>query len=142
VRRILNLASSEWRDEKGLTWREHAPKITLLRVRDSRPAYPLSREEQDMLFIARTSSPMHRRYGKAKPGEVQEIPVTPPIEKMHTTAWKNARSNAADIWEREQGQPAPDGFRRARSTWLRRKTADKLVFYWRARRDSNPRPPA
>jgi integrase len=50
VRRILNLAASEWRDEKGLTWLEHAPKITLLRVRDSRPAYPLSREEQDLLF--------------------------------------------------------------------------------------------
>jgi hypothetical protein len=29
ARRILNLAASEWRNEKGLTWLEHAPKITL-----------------------------------------------------------------------------------------------------------------
>lgn len=50
VRRILNLAASEWRDEKGLTWLEHAPKITLPKVRDGRPAYPLSREEQEMFF--------------------------------------------------------------------------------------------
>ncbi len=51
VRRIVNLAASEWRDgEQGMTWLEHAPKIKLLPVRDGRAPYPLSREEQSMLF--------------------------------------------------------------------------------------------
>ena len=50
IRHILNLAESEWRDEQGLTWLEHAPKIKLIPVRDGRAPYPLSREEQALLF--------------------------------------------------------------------------------------------
>jgi integrase len=50
VRRILNLASSEWVDEQGMTWLETAPKIRLLPVTDARPPYPLSAEEQALLF--------------------------------------------------------------------------------------------
>jgi integrase len=50
VRRIVNLAASEWRDVQGMTWLEHAAKIKLLPVKDARPAYPLSREEQAALF--------------------------------------------------------------------------------------------
>ena len=50
VRHILNLAASEWRDDEGLTWLEYAPKIKLLKVTDGRPPYPLSREEQAVLF--------------------------------------------------------------------------------------------
>lgn len=50
VRHILNLAASEWRDDQGLTWLEYAPKIKLLKVTDGRPPYPLSREEQTLLF--------------------------------------------------------------------------------------------
>ncbi len=50
VRRILNLASSEWIDERGLTWLEAAPKIKLLPITDARPPYPLSAEEQALLF--------------------------------------------------------------------------------------------
>lgn len=50
VRRILNLAASEWRDEQGLTWLEYPPKIKLLRVTDGRPPYPMSREEQAIFF--------------------------------------------------------------------------------------------
>src|SRR6266446_1445955 len=50
IRHILNLAASEWRDEQGLTWLEHAPKIKLIPVRDGRAPYPLSREEQALLF--------------------------------------------------------------------------------------------
>ena len=45
-----NLAASEWRDEQGLTWLEYAPKIKLLKVTDGRPPYPLSRQEQAVLF--------------------------------------------------------------------------------------------
>jgi integrase len=50
VRRIVNLASSEWRDVQGMTWLEHAAKIKLLPVKDARSAYPLSRDEQAALF--------------------------------------------------------------------------------------------
>ncbi len=50
VRRILNLAASEWIDENGLTWLATAPKIKLLPELDSRKPYPLSFEEQTKLF--------------------------------------------------------------------------------------------
>lgn len=50
VRRVLNLASSEWMDEQGMTWLETAPKIKLFPVKDARPPYPLTREEQALLF--------------------------------------------------------------------------------------------
>jgi hypothetical protein len=36
VRRILNLAASEWMDEQGLTWLQAAPKIKLLANPDKR----------------------------------------------------------------------------------------------------------
>ena len=50
VRRICNLAASEWMDEYGLTWMLNAPKIKLLPEHDLRPPYPLSWEEQNRLF--------------------------------------------------------------------------------------------
>ncbi|KTD46375.1 tyrosine-type recombinase/integrase [Legionella quateirensis] len=50
VRRILNLASSEWMDEFGLTWLNSAPKIKLLPEPDLRKPYPLSWDEQNKLF--------------------------------------------------------------------------------------------
>jgi integrase len=50
VRRILNLAASEWMDEHGLTWLANAPKIKLLPEHDLRKPYPLSWEEQNRLF--------------------------------------------------------------------------------------------
>ena len=50
VGRILNLASTEWLDEYGLSWLAHAPKIKLLPEPDLRKPYPLSWEEQDRLF--------------------------------------------------------------------------------------------
>ena len=50
VRRILNLASSEWIDRQGKTWLKQAPKIKLFPLRDARPPYPLTREEQALLF--------------------------------------------------------------------------------------------
>ncbi len=52
VRRILNLAATEWMDEHGLTWLEHAPKIKLLAEPDLRKPYPLNWEEQEKLFQA------------------------------------------------------------------------------------------
>ena len=50
VRRILNLATSEWVDEDGLTWLAAAPKIKLLPDRNKRLPYPLSWVEQESLF--------------------------------------------------------------------------------------------
>ena len=50
VRRILNLAASEWMDEFGLTWLISAPKIKLLPEPDLRKPYPLSWDEQHKLF--------------------------------------------------------------------------------------------
>lgn len=50
VRRILNLAASEWIDEKGMTWLDAAPKIKLFPVKDARLPYPLTQEEQGFLF--------------------------------------------------------------------------------------------
>lgn len=53
VRRILNLAASEWIDEFGLSWLATAPKIKLVPDTNKRQPYPLSWEEQDRLFSKR-----------------------------------------------------------------------------------------
>jgi len=50
VRRICNLAATEWIDEYGLTWLANAPKIKLLLEHDLRKPYPLSWDEQHRLF--------------------------------------------------------------------------------------------
>ncbi len=50
VRRILNLATTEWVDEYGMTWLQAAPKIKLLPDTNKRPPYPLSWAEQEKLF--------------------------------------------------------------------------------------------
>lgn len=50
VRRILRLAEYEWVDEHGLSWLERAPRIKLLRDTNKRKPYPLSWDEQQMLF--------------------------------------------------------------------------------------------
>ena len=52
VRRILNLAASEWADEHGMTWLLAAPKIKLLPDVDRRLPHPLTWEEQERLFRA------------------------------------------------------------------------------------------
>jgi integrase len=50
IRRIVNLAASEWVDDHGLTWLSAAPKIKLLPDLHKRPPYPLSWEDQERLF--------------------------------------------------------------------------------------------
>jgi len=37
-----------------------------------------------------------------------------PIAKMNNTAWRNARTRAAGVWELAHGASAPEGFRRVR----------------------------
>ncbi len=58
VRRVLNLAASEWIDDNGLSWLLTAPKIKLLSLEDARAPYPLSWEEQERLF---EKLPLHLR---------------------------------------------------------------------------------
>ena len=58
VRRILNLAATEWVDEYRLTWLLTAPKIKLLPEPDARKPYPLSWPEQVELFAV---LPLHLR---------------------------------------------------------------------------------
>ncbi len=50
VRRIMNLAASEWMDGHGLTWIQTAPRFRLLPDLNKRQPYPLSWEEQAKLF--------------------------------------------------------------------------------------------
>ncbi len=50
VRRVLSLAARKWRDEQGLTWLETMPLIELLPDHGRRRPYPLSWEEQRLLF--------------------------------------------------------------------------------------------
>lgn len=188
VRRIMNLAATEWRDEQGLTWLEHAPKIKLLPVRDKRKPYPLSREEQAALFqelpdylsrmalfkvntgtreqelcglkwsdevqvpelktsvfiiggdkvkneedrlivlnrvarsVVKSVRGQHPEYvfsrfpkpKKAQPGCDPESVKPVPVKGMNESAWKKARIRAADRWEKENRQPAPEGFRKVR----------------------------
>lgn len=52
ARHILNLAASEWLDERNLTWLQSPPKIKLLKVTDARQPYLLSWDEQARLFAA------------------------------------------------------------------------------------------
>ena len=56
VRRILNLAASEWMDNNGLTWLNSPPKIKLLPINDARKPYPLDWNEQKRLF---SELPLH-----------------------------------------------------------------------------------
>lgn len=50
VRHVLNLAARRWRDERGMTWLETAPLITMCSLDDQRAPWPLTWDEQDRLF--------------------------------------------------------------------------------------------
>ncbi len=50
VRRIVNLAATEWMDEHGLTWLMAAPKVKMLPDNDRRLPYPLTWDEEERLF--------------------------------------------------------------------------------------------
>ncbi|MDB5927474.1 MAG: integrase family protein [Betaproteobacteria bacterium] len=60
VRRILNLAARSWRHENGMTWLETSPLIAIdakqARKKARRP-YPLSWEEEDLLFAELAEDP-------------------------------------------------------------------------------------
>ena len=50
VRRVLSLSARKWRDERGITWLETVPMIEMLPNENPRRPYPLSWEEQRLLF--------------------------------------------------------------------------------------------
>jgi integrase len=50
VKRILNLASRYWRDDRDLPWMTAAPMLPRLRQLHQRQSYPLSAAEQRLLF--------------------------------------------------------------------------------------------
>jgi integrase len=50
VRRVVNLAATEWLDEQGLTWLSAPCKIRLLPNLHRRQPYPLKWDEQERLF--------------------------------------------------------------------------------------------
>ena len=50
VRRILNLCARKWRHPNGMSWLETAPLIEMERNLQARKPYPLSWEEQALLF--------------------------------------------------------------------------------------------
>lgn len=52
VRRILNLAARDWRDDNGMTWLAQAPLITMLPLDDQRPPRPIMWAEQRKLLPA------------------------------------------------------------------------------------------
>jgi integrase len=160
-----------------MTWLEHAPKIKLFPVVDARAPYPLSSDEQALLFqelpehLARmalfkvntgcreqevcglkweyevkvpelSTSVFIIPAAKVKNGEerlvvlnrvassvvesvrdmhpeyvfVRKFEKTEearPVTKMNNTAWKAARERAADKWQEQAGEAAPEGFPRA-----------------------------
>ncbi|NRF72045.1 tyrosine-type recombinase/integrase [Aquincola sp. S2] len=52
VRRVLNLCATSWRDDNGITWLEHAPRITLLPlIGHQREPRPISWQEQRQLLL-------------------------------------------------------------------------------------------
>ena len=55
VRRILNLCARLWRDEEDRPWLDTAPLIQMQRHPDKRTPYPLSMEEQRLLFSELTA---------------------------------------------------------------------------------------
>jgi integrase len=57
VRRILNLAARQWRHPNRLTWLETAPLITIAKDEGARRPYPISWDEQRLLFSELPAAP-------------------------------------------------------------------------------------
>ena len=172
VRRILNLAARMWRDEHALTWLETPPMIQLQDWEDRRPPYPLSWDEQALLFRRLPAYLATMALFKVNTGtreqevcglrwdweeRVPELSTTlfvvPGINtknkedrlivlnrtarsvvdaqrgrdrtwvfpydgrrlsRMYNKAWRQARREASEVYEREIGGACPKGFQRVR----------------------------
>ncbi len=172
VRRILNLAARAWRDDCGLTWLETAPLITFLPLGEVRKPYPLSWEEQRLLFEALPVHLQRMALFKVNTGTREQevcglrweweiwVPelsssvfVVPgslvkngedrlivlnrvarsvvegergkhkafvftyrgePVTRMMNSAWRRARTDAAEEYEKKLGAACPWGFAHVR----------------------------
>jgi hypothetical protein len=79
VRRVLNLAASEWMDREGKTWLQTAPKIKLFAVKDARSPYPLTREEQGLLFQELPDHLARMALFKVNTGLREQVAVLPHV---------------------------------------------------------------
>lgn len=68
----------------------------------------LNRVAKSVIESQRGKHPTHVFVHVPKEGEPK------PIGKINNTGWKSARQRAADKWEEEHGEHAPEGFRRIR----------------------------
>jgi integrase len=68
----------------------------------------LNRVARSVIESVRGLHPIYVFVRAVKKGEFK------PVTKMNNTAWKKARERAANQWQREHQEPAPDGFRRVR----------------------------
>jgi len=128
VRRVLNLASSEWMDRAGKTWLETAPKIKLFPIKDARPSYPLSLEtsvfiipgeqvkngEERLVVLNRVAKSVINNLRGLHPvyvfvRAIKKDSEPKPVTKINNTAWRAARERAADRWQAQHGEPAPQG---------------------------------
>ena len=76
VRRILNLAASEWRDERGMTWLEHAAKITKKAQKATAFANSIDALGEAGEKLARKGSSSSPRDGLAERGdECGKVPL-------------------------------------------------------------------
>jgi len=165
-------------DRQGKTWLEAAPKIKLFAITDARSPYPLSPDEQALLFqelpdhlarvaLFKVNTGLREQEvcglkwdyevkvperdtsvfiipgERVKNGEERlvvlngiaksvmesvrglhavnvfvrahkKVGESRPVAKMNNTAWKAARERAADVWEKQHGESAPEGFRQIR----------------------------
>ena len=68
----------------------------------------LNRVAKSVIEAQRGKHPTHVFVHVPKEGDPK------PVGKINNTGWKAARQRAADKWEEEHGEPAPEGFRRVR----------------------------
>lgn len=92
IRRILNLAASEWLDEHGLTWLAAAPKIKLLPDTHTRRPYPLNCDERLVVLNDVAKSVVNARRGQ-HPTHVFAFRGKP-TARMLNSAWLRARKAA------------------------------------------------
>jgi hypothetical protein len=113
VRRVLNLAASEWIDERGMTWLERAPKIKLFPVIDARPPYPLSTDEQALLFQEVPEHLARIALFKVNSGcREQEVcglkwELANPIAAANKVCGTESRTSPATTWLRRRGNVVP-----------------------------------
>lgn len=92
VRRIVNLAATEWMDDYGLTWLAVAPKMRLLPDTEKRPPYPLNWDER-LVVLNRVAESVVASQSGRHPTHVF-VHRGRPVRRMLNGAWLRARARA------------------------------------------------